>query len=200
MEVCLFSEVFRKRLFCVLLFLVAGFWYFLYPHHVFYQENYNLFLFTTAFWKQYAWKPGGWSEYAGFFMMQFFRYLWVGILLNVLALWAVQHSVASLFRQWGVFRQWYIWTWLPAFGLLGLQMNYDFLFGETLRVVFFFALLAFGGRIKNRKVNRVLFCLLSPFLLLLLGGGLFLLFYLLCFAGEIWGRKSVEKWLQDFTP
>lgn len=178
----------------LLLLLVAGFWYFLYPHHVFYQENYNLFLFTTAFWKQYAWKPGGWSEYAGFFMMQFFRYLWVGILLNVLALWAVQHSVASLFRQWGVFRQWYIWTWLPAFGLLGLQMNYDFLFGETLRVVFFFALLAFWGRIKNRKFNEVLFCLLSPCLLLLLGGGLFLLFYLLCFAGEIWGRKSVEKW------
>lgn len=196
MAVCLFSEVFRKRLFWWVLLLIAGFWYFLYPHHVLYQENYNLFLFTSAFWKQYVWKPGGWSEYAGFFAMQFFRYLWVGILLNVLALWVVQRSVDSLFRQWGIFKYVYVCSWLPALGLFGLQMNYDFLFGETLRVVFFFVLLAFLGGIKNRKLNVGLSCLGAPLLLLLFGGGLFLLFYLLWFAGEVWGRKSAgNRWV-----
>lgn len=185
MAVNLVSEIFRKKLFYVLLLLIAGFWYFFYPHHVLYQEGCNLFLFTGAFAEQYVWKPGGWSEYAGLFLMQFFRYLWMGILLNVLALWAVQRSVASLFRRWGISCRWYFWTWLPALGLLGLQMNYDFLFSETLRVVSFFALLAFSGKIKSGQSGAVLLWGLAPVLLLLLGGGLYLLFYLLLALEEI---------------
>lgn len=190
MVVCLFSDVFRKNIFYILLLLAAGFWYFFYPHHVLYQESYNLFLYTSAFFQRYALKPGGWSEYAGLFMMQFFRYLWVGIFLNVLALLWVQNSVSRLFGQWGIFRQWYVWAWLPALGLLGLQMNYDFLFSETLKVVLFFFLLAFLGGIKNKKLNMFLPWIMAPLLLLLLGGGLYIMFYLLWFVGRMRTSKS----------
>lgn len=191
MVVCIFSEVVRKRLWYVLLLCVAGFWCIFYPHHVLYQESYNLFFFTSAFAERYVCKPGGWSEYAGAFLMQFFRYLWIGVLLNVLVFGAVQRSVASLFRQWGIFRQWYVWTWLPALGVLGLQMNYDFLFGETVQVVLFFVFLAFLGKIKGEKLGLLLPWLMAPLLLLFLGGGLYLLFYLLWGLKEVWvGRKG----------
>lgn len=191
MEVCLFADVLRKRLFYVLLILVAGFWYFVYPHHVLYQESFNLFLYTSSFFERYVLKPGGWGDYAGLFFMQFFRYLGIGILLNVLALLLVYKSVTLIFRQWGIFRNGLIEAWLPALGLFGLQMNYDFHFSETLKVVLFFASLAFLGGRESKKWEILLALMISPVLLLLLGGGMYILFYLLWFAGKI-RRKSPD--------
>lgn len=188
MGVRLFPGLFRRGLLYVLPVCVAVFWYWVYPHHVLYQDTYNLFLYTIGFWEKYSVKPGGWSEYAGLFLMQFFRYLWAGIVLNTLAFVWVYHSVSGIFRKWNICPEGFVWAWLPALGLLGLQMNFDFLFAETLKVGLFFAVLNGYAGLESTKREQLLPLLLSPFVLLLLGGGLYMLLYGVWAVGRLWNK------------
>ena len=61
-----------------------------YPHHLHYQEQYQLFLFDSA----YAWDivrlPGGVADLLGRFCTQFFLFAWVGALIIALLLSLVQ--------------------------------------------------------------------------------------------------------------
>ena len=61
-----------------------------YPHHLHYQEQFQLFLFDST----YAWEiirlPGGVSDLLGRFCTQFFLYAWVGAFIIALLLSVVQ--------------------------------------------------------------------------------------------------------------
>ena len=57
--------------FCVLLFFGL-----VYPHHMHYHEQFQLFLTTPDFFLEIAAKPGGISDYLGMFLTQFFLFSW----------------------------------------------------------------------------------------------------------------------------
>ena len=61
-----------------------------YPHHLHYQEQFQLFLFDST----YAWDiiklPGGISDLLGRFSTQFFLYAWVGALIIAVLLSLIQ--------------------------------------------------------------------------------------------------------------
>lgn len=73
-----------------------------YPHHLHYQEQYQLFLFDST----YVWDiikfPGGVADLLGRFCTQFFLFAWVGAFIIALLLSAVQLLILSLAR-WGKF-------------------------------------------------------------------------------------------------
>ena len=55
------------------LFIITATYYYFFGNHVFfYQENLLLFIFSSDFLKQFAVKPGGFLEYAGYFLNQFY--------------------------------------------------------------------------------------------------------------------------------
>ena len=61
-----------------------------YPHHLHYQEQYQLFLFDSTYVWDIVRLPGGVADLLGRFCTQFFLYAWVGALIIALLLSAVQ--------------------------------------------------------------------------------------------------------------
>ncbi|MBO4891033.1 MAG: hypothetical protein J5502_00340 [Prevotella sp.] len=95
------------------LFGVAVFLFFglAYPHHLHYQEQYQLFLFDSTYVWEIVKLPGGIADLLGRFCTQFFLYAWVGALIIALLLSAVQLLTLRL-AKWGWL---YGLSFLPSF-------------------------------------------------------------------------------------
>lgn len=69
---------------------VALFFALAYPHHLHFQEQYQLFMFNWNYVCEVLSAPGGVADLAGRFLTQFFLYAWVGASVIALVLMAVQ--------------------------------------------------------------------------------------------------------------
>ena len=89
---------------CTLLFGVAVLLFFglAYPHHLHYQEQYQLFLFDSNYVWEIVRMPGGIADLLGRFCTKFFLFAWVGALIIALLLSAVQLMTHQL-AKWGWF-------------------------------------------------------------------------------------------------
>ena len=67
-----------------------------YPHHLHYQEQYQLFLFDSTYVWEIVQHPGGVADLLGRFCTQFFLYAWVGALIIALLLSVVQLLIFRL--------------------------------------------------------------------------------------------------------
>ena len=86
-----------------LLFAVAVLLFFgmVYPHHLHYQEQYQLFLFDWDYVWDIVRLPGGVADLLGRFCTQFFLFAWMGALIIALLLSLVQLLTFRLFNaQW----------------------------------------------------------------------------------------------------
>lgn len=70
-----------------------------YPHHLHYQEQFQLFLFDSTYVWDIIKLPGGISDLLGRFSTQFFLYAWVGALIIAVLLSAVQLLTLLSLRQ-----------------------------------------------------------------------------------------------------
>ena len=88
----LHSSLFTFKALYTLLFCVAVLLFFglAYPHHLHYQEQYQLFLFDSSYVWEIVRLPGGVADLLGRFCTQFFLFAWVGALIIVLLLSVVQ--------------------------------------------------------------------------------------------------------------
>lgn len=72
---------------------VFMFWYLIYPHALSYQEQYQLFLWTGDYFCERICVPGGFSEWLGELVIQFYYVEWLGALLLALLFVALQRVV-----------------------------------------------------------------------------------------------------------
>lgn len=80
----------------VVLFL---FWAVAYPHALSYQEQYQLFLWTSDYFCERLSVAGGLADYLGEFITQFYYIPWLGALLLALLFVALQQLVGLLVRS-----------------------------------------------------------------------------------------------------
>ena len=85
----------KQKLTAVLMTILAGiavyyFFAFRYPYHLHFQEQYQLFEWTGAYFAQVAWAPGGFADWLGRLITQFFYHAPVGAVLLALLFCAVQ--------------------------------------------------------------------------------------------------------------
>ncbi|MBQ9215596.1 MAG: hypothetical protein IJ159_02440 [Prevotella sp.] len=72
------------------------FWYVAYPHALSYQEQYQLFLWTgDYFWERVS-LPGGFADWLGEFIVQFYYVEWLGALLLALLFVVLQRLTLRL--------------------------------------------------------------------------------------------------------
>ena len=76
-----------SSLFCVAVILFFGM---AYPHHLHYQEQFQLFLFDSNYVWDIVKQPGGVADLLGRFCTQFFLYAWVGAVIIGILLSAIQ--------------------------------------------------------------------------------------------------------------
>ena len=109
------------------------FWYVWYPHALSYQEQYQLFLWTGDYFMERVSVPGGFAEWLGEFIVQFYYVEWLGALL-----------LALLFVGFG-----WLAGWIPAALLLWLLGDPSVLLGYAMAVM-----IAVGVNRMNRLSGR----------------------------------------------
>jgi len=72
------------------------FWYVWYPHALSYQEQYQLFLWTGDYFLEKISLPGGFADWLGEFIVQFYYVEWIGALLLATLFVALQWLTAKL--------------------------------------------------------------------------------------------------------
>ena len=160
------------HLICTLLFGVAVLLFFglAYPHHLHYQEQYQLFLFDSSYLWDIVKQPGGVADLLGRFCTQFFLYAWVGAFIIALLLSAVQ----LLTMQW-VGRKWlYGLSYVPSFLLWLFLLDENALLSGVwavlLTLLVAWAISKFTGGSKLFTLHSSLFTLFAiPLLYFLVG-------------------------------
>ena len=95
------------------------FWYVAYPHALSYQEQYQLFLWTWDYFVERICVPGGFADWLGEFIVQFYYVEWLGALLLAL----ISVIVGRLAG------------WIPVALLLWLMGDPSVLLGYTLAIM-----------------------------------------------------------------
>ena len=111
------------------------FWYVWYPHALSYQEQYQLFLWTEDYLVEKISLPGGFADWAGEFIVQFYYVEWLGALLLALLLVVLQWLTARLLPK--------AWWWLsvlPVAVMLWLMGDINVLLSLPVAVVLALAL------------------------------------------------------------
>ncbi len=152
---------------CTLLFGVAVILFFglAYPHHLHYQEQFQLFLFDSAYVWEMVKLPGGTADLLGRFCTQFFLFAWVGAIIIGLLLSAMQLLTARL-AKWGWF---YGLSFVPSFLLWLFLLDENALLGGVWAVVL--TLLASWGfdRLTDGWTRRILLVAAVPILYWMVG-------------------------------
>ena len=144
-----------------------------YPHHLHYQEQFQLFLFDSTYVWEIVRVPGGVADLLGRFSTQFFLYAWVGALIIAVLLSAVQILTLLALRQ--VLRQaqepsqgpWEGLSFVPAFLLWLFLLDENALMGGVWAVLL--TLLAFWGILSLRqKLSTISYSLFAIVAILVL--------------------------------
>ena len=119
---------------CTLLFGVAVLLFFgmAYPHHLHYQEQYQLFLFDSNYVWDIIRMPGGVADLLGRFCTQFFQFAWVGAAIIAVLLSLVQLLTLRL-AKWGWL---YGLSFVPSFLLWLFLLDEHALLGGIWAVLF----------------------------------------------------------------
>ena len=104
-----------------------------YPHHLHYQEQFQLFLFDSNYVWDVVRLPGGVADLLGRFCTQFFLYAWVGALIIALLLSAIQLLVLRLFSPLG--GVWEGASFIPSFLLWLFLLDENALLGGVWAVL-----------------------------------------------------------------
>ena len=102
-----------------------------YPHHLHYQEQFQLFLFDSTYVWEIVRVPGGVADLLGRFSTQFFLYAWVGALIIGLLLSAVQLLTLRLSGSGSL----YGLSFVPAFLLWLFLLDENALMGGVWAVL-----------------------------------------------------------------
>ncbi|HZL11202.1 MAG TPA: DUF6057 family protein [Prolixibacteraceae bacterium] len=177
-----------KLLSLVFGFAVFLFFAILYPFHLNYQEQYQLFLFTPEYFLQFMAKPGGFSDYLGHFFTQFFFYSWVGAIIIATILIILQRAVWYISRQLGAKPMFAPLTFIPSLLYWGLLCDENYLFGGVV-VMLLVAAFVYAYTLFNSILLRISYLLVSIPILYWLSGGAFLLLPLFAVSWELIRRE-----------
>lgn len=155
------------RILCTLFFSVAVLLFFglAYPHHLHYQEQYQLFLFDRTYVWEIVRQSGGIADLLGRFCTQFFLYAWVGAFIIGLLLSVVQLLMLRLVC-WGRF---YALSFVPSCLLWLFLLDENALLSGVWAVLL--TLLVFGALVKLSCgwMQRILFVIAIPILYWMVG-------------------------------
>jgi len=173
-----------------LAFGLVVFWFFafLYPFHLNYQEQYQMFLFSADYFLQFFAKPGGISDYIGNFFTQFYFYSWVGAIIIAVMLVVLHRTVWFISKQLLAKQVLVPITFIPSVLYWSLFCDENYLLGGLVVMLIVSGFLTTFLIIKSVKV-RVGFVLISIPVLFWIAGGAFVLLPLFALLFETWKRN-----------
>src|SRR5665648_93963 len=178
--------------------IVFLFFAFIYPFHLNYQEQYQLFLFTGDYFFGYMAKPGGFSDYIGNFFTQFFFYSWVGAIIIALLLTLLQRVVWLISKRLGAKSLFVPLTFIPSVLYWGILCDENYLFGGVVVMLIVAVFISIYSLIKSIP-SRIFFVLISLPILYWFTGGAFMLLPLFAILKESLTREMKKPHLAIFV-
>ena len=111
------------------------FWYCWYPHALSYQEQYQLFLWTGDYLIEKCSIPGGFADWIGEFIVQFYYIEWLGALLLAIVFVTLQLLTAKLLPK-----AWWALSLIPVILLLWLMGDINVMLSLPIAVILSLAL------------------------------------------------------------
>ncbi len=168
--------------------MAFAFFAFVYPYHLNYQEQFQLFLFSADYFFQFMDKPGGFSDYVGNFFTQFFFYSWVGAIIIATLLTLLQRAVWFIAHKLGAKPLFAPITFIPSLLYWGLLCDENYLMGGVVVMLLVVAFISLCTFLKSAPI-RIPFVLFSIPVLYWLAGGAFLLLPLFAIIREMISGK-----------
>ena len=169
----------------------------IYPFHLHYQEQFQLFLFSDSYLFRYLSKPGGVADYLGNFFTQFFFYAWGGALILAILLTLLQRLVWVISSSLGADKRFFALTFIPSLLYMGLLCNESYLLGGLMAMLLMAAFIYFYNVIDTIPRRMVYFFVALPFLYWV-AGGLFILLFLFAVLKELRNGQIQSLWLLVF--
>jgi hypothetical protein len=162
------------HLICTLLFGLAVLLFFglAYPHHLHYQEQYQLFLFDSTYVWDVVKHPGGVADLLGRFCTQFFLFAWVGAAIIALLLSAVQLLTLRLINsQLSTLNSqlFYGLSFVPSFLLWLFLLDENALLSGVWAVLLTLLVACVIDRLTSGWLRRILLIIAIPILYILVG-------------------------------
>ena len=157
-----------------MLFGVAVFLFFglAYPHHLHYQEQYQLFLFDSTYVWDVVKHSGGVADLLGRFCTQFFLFAWVGAAIITLLLSVVQLLMLRLLNgQWSMVNgQWtFGLSFVPSFLLWLFLLDENALLSGVWAVLLTLLVACVIVKLTKGWMRRILILVAIPVLYILVG-------------------------------
>jgi len=150
---------------CVFLFFRI-----LFPCHLHYQEQFQLFLFTKNYFFETCSHPGGFCNYAGRFFTQFYNSSVIGALLVSCLLISIQQLVYTITRRFSKHSAGLFVSFLPSLFYWYLLCNEDTQTGGIVALLFTLIITLAGTFPTSRSVSRIYLFTSIPVLYWLAGG------------------------------
>lgn len=178
----------------ILLFLSAfAFFFFAYPNHLHFQEQLQLFQFTSDYWLSSVSLPGGLANYIGRFLTQFYLYpLWGAAILATL-LCATYKITFVILHRLGVVGLCSALSLIPSFICWVLLCNENYMLSGLIAVVVSLCvslLWQLAAAKVGRNVSFVIAVVLMPILYWSFGGAVIL--FVACCAAT-WRMSKIDK-------
>ena len=162
------------HLICTLLFGLAVLLFFglAYPHHLHYQEQYQLFLFDSTYVWDVVKHPGGLADLLGRFCTQFFLFAWVGAAIIALLLSAVQLLTLRLINsQLSTLNSqlFYGLSFVPSFLLWLFLLDENALLSGVWAVLLTLLVACLIVKLTSGWLRRILLIIAIPILYILVG-------------------------------
>ena len=136
-----------------------------YPHHLHYQEQFQLFLFDGDYVWDVVRLPGGVADLLGRFCTQFFLYAWVGAAIVGILLSAVQFLMIRLL-DWG---RLYGLTFVPSCLLWIFLLDENALLGGVWAVLLMLLATWGFGKLSGGWIKHILLVVAIPVLYWIVG-------------------------------
>ncbi|MCD7977600.1 MAG: DUF6057 family protein [Tannerellaceae bacterium] len=181
-----------------LTFLLGGciflFFGWLYPFHLVYQEQYQLFLFTSDYLAETVGRPGGMVNYLGRFITQFFYFPWIGAALVALLLVFLQREMAGIMKRFRNSSVCLPLSCIPSLFYWVLLCDENMMPGGIFALLLVLAGALVYFSLPSVKVRGIYGVVMIPALYWFTGGA-FLIFVGLSLCWEIQVKKESGKWV-----
>ncbi len=172
-------NIFLKKTWKIGLTILFGvavllFWGMVYPAHLSYQEQYQLFLFDAGYWWERIAVPGGLADYIAEYLTQFYYHVWAGACILALLYMLLQRLVWRLAKEQGAADVYYPLSFLPAIVLWHFMGDENVMLALVVALLLTLVACCSYTALKGKWVRAISVLLILPLLYWTVGAAHFI--------------------------
>jgi len=164
-----------------------------YNYHLHYQEQLQMFLFTTDYFSNLASCPGGIADYLGTFFVQFYYFSWLGALIIATLLVLLQQQICFFSYKFKPSSPFYPLTFVPSVLFWALLCDENFMLTALIAVIITLAFVQVYIALKIPIIRIISFVIILASLYWIVGG-VFWVFGVFCMTLEMLVFRKLTKW------